>query len=193
METCLASRASRGKVNTRLPLLEAMLHCHPCALLLCSLMGRATFSYGEVISGAFLAALGVFILMEARKWSYSTPEGPGPGFFPTWYGIAIIVLSLAVVVKALVKPEKRDADHGVDRMGTFRALSTWAAFAGAVALLEPLGFVLTLVLLTFFVVAVIFRRSLATAATTAVAVAAAFYVTFPLALNVALPVGRLGF
>jgi putative tricarboxylic transport membrane protein len=156
-------------------------------------MGRATFSYGEVISGALLAALGVFILTEARKWPYSTPEGPGPGFFPTWYGIAIIALSLAVVVKALVKPEERGADQGVDRMGTFRALSTWAAFAAGVPLLEPLGFVLTLVLLTFFIVTVIFRRSLAAAATTAIAVAAAFYVTFPLALNVALPVGRLGF
>jgi putative tricarboxylic transport membrane protein len=156
-------------------------------------MGRASLSYAEVISGALLAALGVFILTESRKWSYSTPEGPGPGFFPTWYGIAIIVLSLVVIIKALVKPDERDADEGVDRMGTFRALSTWAAFAAGVALLEPLGFVLTLMLLTFFIVAVIFRRSLATAATTAIAVAAAFYVTFPLALNVALPVGRLGF
>jgi putative tricarboxylic transport membrane protein len=156
-------------------------------------MGRASLSYGEVISGALLAALGVFILTEARKWTYSGPDGPGPGFFPTWYGIAIILLSLAVIIKPFVKPEPRDAANSVDRMGTIRALSTWAAFAAAVALLQPLGFVITLALLTFFIVAVVFRRSLVTASTTAVGVAATFYVTFPLALNVALPVGLLGF
>jgi putative tricarboxylic transport membrane protein len=155
-------------------------------------MGRVSFPYGDVISGAVLAALGAFILTEARQWPYTGVGGPGPGFFPTWYGAAIIVLSLVVIVRSFFTRAARQTDDRADGVGTVRALGTWAAFALAVALLEPLGFVITVMLLTFFIVAVIFRRPLVVAGTTAVAIAAAFYVTFPLALNVPLPVGWLG-
>lgn len=155
-------------------------------------MGKASFPYGDVISGALLAGLGVFILTEARKWTYSGPDGPGPGFFPTWYGIAIIVLSLAMVVMSLRKAPQIERQP-VDRAAFARALSTWAAFALAAALLKPLGFVVSFALLTFFIVAVVFRRPVTIAAATAVGAALAFYVTFPLALSVALPTGLLGF
>ena len=29
------------------------------------------------------------------------PDGPGPGFFPSWYGVAMVVLSLALIVSRL--------------------------------------------------------------------------------------------
>ena len=73
-----------------------------------------------------------------------------------------------------------------------RALGTWLAFVAAVALLKPLGFLVSFAFLTFFIVAVVFRRSLATAAVTALAVALGFQITFSWALGVPLPVGLLG-
>ena len=33
-----------------------------------------------------------FIVTQARFWNYYTPDGPGPGFFPTWYGLLMIGL-----------------------------------------------------------------------------------------------------
>jgi putative tricarboxylic transport membrane protein len=155
-------------------------------------MGRVSRAYGDVISGGLLAGLGVFIVMQARNWTYSAPDGPGPGFFPIWYGAAIIALSLVLVIKALLNPA-RDEPEMANRLGVVRSLSTWAAFAAAVALLKPLGFVTSFALLTFFIVAVVFRRPLVVAGATALAMAAVFYITFPLALNVALPTGPLGF
>lgn len=74
-----------------------------------------------------------------------------------------------------------------------RALMTWAMFALCIGLLKVLGFLLAFGLLTFFVVAVMYRRPLASALTVAVGTAAGFYLVFPLALNVVLPVGKLGF
>ena len=50
-------------------------------------------SAGDFWSGIALAALGSFIVNEARQWDYMTPEGPGAGFFPMWYGIAMVLLS----------------------------------------------------------------------------------------------------
>ena len=56
---------------------------------------------GDLWSGLALAALGVYIVAEARQWDYLAPEGPGAGFFPLWYGVAMIVLSLALVYQGL--------------------------------------------------------------------------------------------
>ena len=154
-------------------------------------MNKAAFRDGDVISGGLLAALGLYIVLEARNWTYSGPGGPGPGFFPIWYGVLMIALSLAMIVGKLVKT--RDEDGGApDWRGIGRALITWLAFAAAVALLKPLGFLVSFGLLTLFLVTVVFRRSLVTAAVTAIALMLAFQLTFPVALSVPLPVGLLG-
>jgi putative tricarboxylic transport membrane protein len=130
-------------------------------------------------SGLALAALGGYIVFEARAWTYSGPDGPGPGFFPLWYGIAMLVLSAILVLAS--KPAS------VDWKGTGRALLTWAAFAVSVALLKLAGFIIGFAALTFFIVAVMYRRPLVQAVMVAIGVAAGFWLVFPLALNVALP------
>src|SRR2546423_13306424 len=119
-------------------------------------MGNSLVRNGEVISGAVLAALGVYIFLQSRAYDYYTADGPGPGFFPTWYGVAIVVLSLALIVGSV---RKSGAGRAIDWEATGRALGTWAAFAVAVALMGTLGFVVSFALLTFFVVTFVFRRS----------------------------------
>src|SRR5262245_45301139 len=92
---------------------------------------------GEVMSGAALAALGVYIFLQSRAYDYYTADGPGPGFFPTWYGVAIVVLSLALIVSSV---RNGSAGKPVDWPGVGRALGTWTAFAASVALMGTLGF-----------------------------------------------------
>src|SRR5437667_12402155 len=104
---------------------------------------------GEVISGAVLAALGGYIFLQARAWDYYTADGPGPGFFPTWYGVAMVVLSLMLIASSL---RSGGAGRGIDPLAARRALGTWLAFALAVALMGTLGFVISFALLTFFIV-----------------------------------------
>ena len=129
---------------------------------------------GEAISGAVLAALGAYIFLQSRAYDYYTADGPGPGFFPTWYGVAIVVLSLALIVGSV---RKGGAGRAIDWEATGRALGTWTAFAVAVALMG-----------TF-----VFRRSLTTAGITAVVAALVFHVVFPVVLEVQLPTGVFGF
>ena len=145
---------------------------------------------GEAISGAVLAALGAYIFLQSRAYDYYTADGPGPGFFPTWYGVAIVVLSLALIVGSV---RKSGVGRAIDWEATGRALGTWAAFAVAVALMGTLGFVVSFALLTFFVVTFVFRRSPMTAGITAVAAALVFHVVFPVVLEVQLPTGVFGF
>jgi putative tricarboxylic transport membrane protein len=146
---------------------------------------------GDVISGSLLAALGVLILIEAYKWGYYGPTGPGPGFFPSWYGLAMVALSLFLIGNKVAKG--RPDAQATDWRAIGRALSTWLAFVAAAVLLKPFGFLLSFALLTFFVAAFVFRQALVPAALTAIGTALAFYLIFPVALGLALPIGLLGF
>jgi putative tricarboxylic transport membrane protein len=153
-------------------------------------VNRDILRNGDVLSAAVLAALGVYIFMEARDWTYIGDDGPGPGFFPIWYGVAMVALSLWLIVKTITK---QPATETLDWPGIGRALITWAVFAGCAALMGWLGFLVAFAILAFFMVAFIFRQPLVTAAVVAVCASAGFYVVFPLALNVALPTGVFGF
>ena len=155
-------------------------------------MGKDLIRNGEVVSGAVLAALGVYIIMQARAWDYYTLDGPGPGFFPFWYGVAMVVLSLLLIVNSARAGDDGES-KGVDWPAIGRAMLTWLAFAISVALMDFLGFLISFALLAFFLVAVIFRRPVITATVVAVASALAFHLIFPVALSVSLPTGPFGF
>ena len=146
---------------------------------------------GDLWSGVALAALGLYIIIQAGQWEYLGPEGPGPGFFPLWYGVAMLALSALLIVSHLRRGYARG--NAIDWTKLGRALSTWFALGVSVALFKPLGFVISFALLTYFIVAVMYRRPLKTAALAAVASAGGFYLVFDRALSVPLPVGVLGF
>jgi putative tricarboxylic transport membrane protein len=139
-----------------------------------------------------LAGVGIFIIVEARGWEYLGPDGPGPGFFPLWYGVCMVVLALLLVVTGVVQRAGAPA-RPVNWSEVGRALVAWTGLALCVGFLKILGFLLAFGLFSFFLVAVMYRRSLGTSLAVSVGMAAGFYVLFPLALNVALPVGKLGF
>ena len=136
---------------------------------------------GDFWSGLALAGLGAYIVFEASRWEYIGNDGPGPGFFPLWYGIAMLALSVLLVVSSFKEDSK------VDWTGAGRALGMWAALVAAVAALKYAGFLISFAALTFFVGVVMYRRRMGVAAGAALAAAAAFYVIFPLALGVKLP------
>jgi putative tricarboxylic transport membrane protein len=153
--------------------------------------GGTRRSSGDLWSGIALALLGVYIVAQAWQWDYSSPEGPGPGFFPLWYGIAIVALSVLLVASHLRRAPLRDKP--LDWRRIVRALSVWLALAVCVASFKALGFVVGFALLIYFIVAVMYRKRPATAAIVAAATGAGFYLVFDLALGLALPSGLLGF
>ena len=155
-------------------------------------MKGKSFKTADLWSGLVLAALGVFIIMEARQWEFVGPDGPGPGFFPWWYGIAMVVLSVVLVISSVLRKPSR-ADGVIDWHATGRALAVWLALVVAVATLKVAGFAINFAALTFFIVAVMYRRPPLLAAGVAAACTAGFYLVFPLALGVSLPAGMLGF
>ncbi len=156
-------------------------------------MEGSRFNRGEVASGVVLAGLGAFIIIEARGWDYLGAEGPGPGFFPMWYGVALVALSLLLIGSNFLRKASAEARRPVNWGQVSRALVAWAALAVSIALLKVLGFLVSFALVTLFVVVVMYGRPLATGLAIAIGSAVGFYLVFPLALNVNLPVGVFGF
>jgi putative tricarboxylic transport membrane protein len=146
---------------------------------------------GDAVSGVVLAALGAYIVSEAWRWDYSNIDGPGPGFFPLWYGMVMVVLSLALVVRSVMRPWT--AEKAVDWHGVGRALSVWAVFTASIVLMKWLGFLMAFGLLILFVVAMMYGRPLKVAVAVAAGNMVVFYLLFTLALQLNLPVGPLGF
>jgi hypothetical protein len=131
--------------------------------------------------------------VEARRWEYLGADGPGAGFFPSWYGLAMIALGLLLVATRAVPHGAGARDRGVDWRPSGRAITTWAALVACVGLIKILGFLCSFALFTWFVVAVMYRRPMLPALAVAVGGALGFYLLFPVALNVSLPTGWLGF
>ena len=137
----------------------------------------------DFCSGLALGGLGAYIIVTAARWEYLGPDGPGPGFFPLWYGVAMAALSLVLVFSSVKNP----SSDLIDWSGAGRAFSAWGALAASVAALKLAGFLVSFAALSFFIVAVMYRRPLWVAATVAIGGAAGFYLLFPLALDVKLP------
>ena len=89
--------------------------------------------------------------------------------------IAMVVLALLLVGGNLLRRAAgAHAAASVNWRKIGHALITWTAFAISIALLKPLGFLASFALLTFFVVAGIYRRPLRAPLTIAVGGALGF-------------------
>ena len=152
---------------------------------------NALIRKGDLWSGLALAALGAWIVSQAWGWTYMGEDGPGPGFFPRWYGAIMLVLSLLLVAGSVLKPGSQSPRRTVQWGEMGRAMSCWLALAVCIALLNVLGFIVAFALLTWFIVAILFRRPQLEALVIAVVGAVGFYALFAWGLGLQLPAGSL--
>lgn len=147
---------------------------------------------GDVLAGLCLIGLGIFIIQQARQLDYVNEFGPGPGFLPLWLGIGFIVLAPSLIVMTVLRSMSLAVGERSWKE-LARALATWGGLMVMTALLNWLGFILSFIFLSLFLVLVMDRRPLWTALAVAVGSAFGFYLIFTVALGVSLPVGPWGF
>jgi putative tricarboxylic transport membrane protein len=153
-------------------------------------MGR---DQSNSIAAGCLAAFGIYVFYSGSKLPYVSEVGPGPGFFPIWIGVGLMLFGLYQMLLSGLSARRR-ADRGVVIWsGSARALSGWVGLALAIALFRWLGFALSLVLLTIFLLVALDRRPMLLALVIGAALAAAFHSVFVIALGVSLPAGPWGF
>jgi putative tricarboxylic transport membrane protein len=133
------------------------------------------------------------VLYEALDLQYYTSLGPGPGFFPFWVALILGVLAACMIYQAMFhEPAALPPDFFPDKRGRLRIGGIVLNMAAAIALLEPLGFRLTM--LAFFVVLLLSLGRPRPVVTALVALAGSFgaFFVFDTLLHVPLPVGRFG-
>jgi hypothetical protein len=138
-------------------------------------------------------ALGVFVIILSLDLSYHSDFGPGPGFFSFWLGGLLILLAVVELVGLSRRPrEPLPKDFVPAPGGLRRILSIIGSLVAVPLLMKPLGFTLTVLGLSVFLLRTTGRQSWwATAAISLCGSFGTFYL-FRL-LDVLLPTGFLGF
>jgi putative tricarboxylic transport membrane protein len=112
----------------------------------------------QVASLSFFAG-GVFLVWEASKLTYYSRLGPGPGFFPLWLGLLLAVLALVWFGQVTLRPvAAMEKDFIPDRSGTIRIIAIMLALVLFTALLEPIGYRLSMLLFLLFLLTVLGRQ-----------------------------------
>ena len=143
---------------------------------------------------ACICLLGIFVpaLIISLGYSLTDALGPGPGFFPFWLSLIGIALTGAMMVQLA----RGSADAAVqilpNRQGALQVSAVLVALVVAAALLEPLGFRLTMLPFIAGLLLVLGARSLIAIALTAVAGSFGVFYVFYYWLKVPLPIGTLG-
>lgn len=148
----------------------------------------------DLITSCVLLALSGFVIWESQRMPPSATFGPGPGFLPFWIGM--IVAGLAVILFLTAWFRRVDANEPPLFPGR-KALTAVGLVLLALALytifMEPLGFLANTLLFVAFLMAVVQRKGLKTAAAVAVLTTAGLYVVFHTLLGITLPRSPFGF
>jgi putative tricarboxylic transport membrane protein len=147
----------------------------------------------NLVASAVLAAFGVYIIWVAARLPYVSDVGPGPGFFPIWLGIGLALCSSGLAFSSVSFSASVTKGEKQSSSSLRRPLAGWVAIMIAVALLGKLGFALTFIILTIFLIVVLERRPILLAASVAFGLAVAFHLVFIIALDVSLPKAIWGF
>jgi putative tricarboxylic transport membrane protein len=96
------------------------------------------------IAGLVLLVAALFLGYYSLQLSYYSSIGPGPGFFPTWLSALLVLLALAMIAQATLRPEEpMPADFFADRAGYLRIAVALAGLFATAGLMSVLGFRVT--------------------------------------------------
>ncbi len=149
----------------------------------------------DLWSGTVLLALALAYMWEAGKLGIGTPRTPSPGFFPFILGVVLVLLCLIRDGARSLRRKDPDASfeglwHGLRWNKTLLILGSVTAY---IFLLEPVGYLLTTLVLMAFLFKGIEPQKWWVALTGAVLSSAVTYILFRLLLQVQLPRGIFSF
>lgn len=148
----------------------------------------------DQITGVIVLVFSLAVMEGARRMPPSGTFGPGAGFLPFWLGLTMAVLSTILLVNATREPAQAGDRSPFPRgRAVVSILATVGALAAFILLFETLGFLLSIALLTAFILRVVEQEGWLTSLTVAVANSAGLYVIFQILLGVSLPKNILGF
>ncbi|HEX5019545.1 MAG TPA: tripartite tricarboxylate transporter TctB family protein [Candidatus Binatia bacterium] len=148
---------------------------------------------GNLTAGIVLAGFGLYVISVAVRLPYVSDVGPGPGFFPLWLGIGLVLFASTLIFTSITSLRQGPTKETETWRLMARSLSGWLALMIAIALLGSIGFVASFIILTIFLTVALERRPALLALGVGVGLAVAFHLIFVVALDVSLPKAVWGF
>jgi putative tricarboxylic transport membrane protein len=139
-------------------------------------------------------AFAIFWLIVSFEYPYKDKLGPGPGFFPFWLSIITGALALALLFQISLAKSSADGSATLlpERQGASRILVILVALVGSLALLDFLGFRISLFLFLLFLPLALGVRSWWVTLVFAIAGSFGIFHVFYYWLKVPLPMGMFG-
>ena len=139
------------------------------------------------VSSLVLVVFALVAVNEARKLRFGSLSAPGPGFVPLCLAVALALVGLLLLWRALREPASPapPAEPGA----RWKSVVSLAALVAYTFALEPLGFVLATAALLFFFFRVLDGQRWWVALAGSVAVSLLSYLVFARVLHVRLPEG----
>ena len=148
---------------------------------------------GNLTAGIVLAGFGLYVISVAVRLPYVSDVGPGPGFFPLWLGIGLVLFASTLIFTSITSLRQGPTKETEAWRLMARSLSGWLALMIAIALLGSIGFVASFIILTIFLTVALERRPALLALGVGAGLAVAFHLIFVVALDVSLPKAVWGF
>jgi hypothetical protein len=143
--------------------------------------------------GLLLAVACLFILWQATLLPYGSEFAPGPGFAPIWLALLGFILSMLVAINAWRQPGLPPGSDFSDRRALARVGASTVGLFVMLALIPPLGMLLSLLLFLLFLSLAVERLQPAAAVGVSLGTVGFVYLVFQRFLNVPFPTGPLGF
>lgn len=103
--------------------------------------GGSLTKYRDLISGAVLSGVGIFLLVEASRLPFGTVSAPAAGFFPVCLSVALILSAAAIMIRSLLaRPAAPEEAVLFDARSWFVVFTIFAFLLYAFAL-ESIGYV----------------------------------------------------
>ena len=150
----------------------------------------------EQVYNLFWIFLAVGIGVESLRLKiWDSSSGPIAGFIPFLAGVLIGISGLLMFLSGWSKKSEKDGRERFwpDRAGTRRIVSILAGLCAMAYLLPILGFLITSIIITAFMLRVIEPQKWVTVISTSLGCCVLVYWLFNYFLQVSLPKGLLGF
>jgi putative tricarboxylic transport membrane protein len=141
---------------------------------------------GDMVIAGVLFAIGLAAILLSRLMPLGEFSVPGPGFFPTFLGALLCIVSGVQAVRLAVKK----GGNGVVRIGHPHIWATLAALLGVAVFFEPLGFIPAIALFIFFCLMTFSALRWIACLLISISAAAGVFLFFNVLLGVQLPAMR---
>ncbi len=106
---------------------------------------------GDRVFGMICLGLSFWLIIEARRYDYTTRFTPGPGFAPFWVGVLLGLFSLYLIVDSYMrKIKEKDVKPVLPGRSSLQRIGLIILIlVGYTIVLMPIGFLLSTLTLAF--------------------------------------------